>query len=92
MHERIIRHGSEDHNGKCYKIKVTMTGCIITKTKSPVTATPISAEHYLRNEIMKDKKWCTDNKLNKLIGKFATIQNDEKNKQNGHEEERQSLG
>ena len=30
-HQTIIRHGSEVHNRRCYKIRVIKTGCITTK-------------------------------------------------------------
>ena len=46
----VILWGPEDHNGRCYKLRVTKTGCIITRTKIHVKATMISAEDYLRNE------------------------------------------
>ena len=52
----IIGHRSKDHNVVCYKIRVTKTGCAIIVTKQHMTATPISTEYYLRNEIMKGNK------------------------------------
>ena len=53
MHETVTRHGSEDHNGRCYKIKVTKTGCTITGTKRHMETSKISTEDYLRNEMSK---------------------------------------
>ena len=52
-------HGSEDNKGRSYNIRVTKSWCIIGKTKHNVVSTPISAEEYLRNEIMKDSKQWT---------------------------------
>ena len=33
MQGKIIGHGSENYNRICYKIRVTKTGCTITRTK-----------------------------------------------------------
>ena len=66
-------HGSEDYDKKCYKIRETKTVCIITRTKWHVTDLPISAENYLRNKMVKVKKQQTDEKLSKLIDKFAKL-------------------
>ena len=48
------------------------TGCIITRRKGHVWATPILAEDYVTKEISKSTK-NTDNKLNKLIDHFAML-------------------
>ena len=55
MHETIIRHGSEDPNKRCYKIRLKKTGCIITRTKQHMAAFTTSTEDYLRTEIMKGR-------------------------------------
>ena len=58
MHENIVRHGFEVHNGRYYKIQVTQTGHIITRTKWHVTATAISAG--LPQEWVNDAQWATN--------------------------------
>ena len=54
------------------------TGCIITRAKQNVTATSISKEDYLRNEVWKGNKQEADNKLSKLIDRFTKKYNHEK--------------
>ena len=51
MHGTVVGHGSEDHKGQSYKMRVIMTGCTITKMKQHLRATPISVEDYLRKEM-----------------------------------------
>ena len=51
MHRTMVGHGADDHKSRSYKVQVTKTGCIITRTKGHVRVTPISAENYLRKEI-----------------------------------------
>ena len=51
MHGTIIGHKSEEHDRRRYKIRVTKTGCTITRTKKHVKDTPISADDCLRNEM-----------------------------------------
>ena len=46
-------------------------GHIITRAKQQVTATPISMEDYLRNEIGKGNKQQSDNKLSECKDRFA---------------------
>ena len=52
MYGTIVGHGSYDHKGRSYKIKVMKTGNIITRTET-CDGQPISAEDYLWKEISK---------------------------------------
>ena len=67
----VVIHGTEDHNGRSYKIKVTMTGYTIKRKKRHIKATTISAEDYLRNE--KANQPQTNDKFNKLVDCFAQV-------------------
>ena len=70
----VIGHGS-DQKRTCYKITMTKTRCIVTRTQQRMTTIPISMEDYLRNVMMKDNKQQTD-KLNKLktnLPKYTSI-------------------
>ena len=42
MHATTVGHGTNDHKGRSYKIQVMKIGCIITRMKRHVRATPIS--------------------------------------------------
>ena len=53
------------------------TGHIRIRTKQHVTSIPISAEDYLRDEVLKDNEQQTDNKLNELTDKLTKTCNDE---------------
>ena len=63
----IVLHGTGDHKGRCYKVQMTRTRCIITRMKRHVRATPILVEDYMRKEMSKANRPQTDDKLNKLI-------------------------
>ena len=47
-HGTIVGYEIENHNGRSYKIRVTMAQCTMTRTKRHVKTTLISAEDYLR--------------------------------------------
>ena len=51
-------------------IRVMKTRYILTRTRLHVIAIPISAENYLRNEVMKGQTQQTDDKLSELMDKF----------------------
>ena len=51
MHGTVVEHGSDDHNGRNYMIRVTNMGHTITRTERHLKAIPITAENYLRNEM-----------------------------------------
>ena len=53
MHEMIIRYGTDNHNGRGYRVRVNKTGYEITRMKTHVKPTNMSAEHYLQNEMPK---------------------------------------
>ena len=52
MHRTIVGHRSEDDNGRLYKLQVTPHN----KNQMAGDSHPISAEDYLRNEMMKSYK------------------------------------
>ena len=70
-------HGTDGHRGGSYSIRVTKTGCTITRMKSHMKTTPIPAIEYLRNKVSKANRTQTDNKPNELIGHFAQLHNQE---------------
>ena len=72
MHGTVVGHGTEDHNGRSYKIRVTRIRCT-THTKRHMKATPISPEDYLRNEMSKANGPQTDDKFNELVDHFAQL-------------------
>ena len=55
-HGTVVRHLSNYHDGRSYKIRVSKTGCIITRTDRHVKTTLIIAEEYLRNAVAKKDK------------------------------------
>ena len=70
MQGMIIGHGSEDHIRQYYKITDENR---MHHQQSHVTATPISAEDYLKNEVWKGNKQQSDDKLSKVIDIFPKI-------------------
>ena len=71
-HGTIVGNGTEDHNGRSYKLRVNMTRCTIIRVKKHVTATPILREDYLRNEMSKANQPQTQDKANKLVDNFLS--------------------
>ena len=47
VHGTIVMHGTGDDNGRCYKVGTTKTGCIITRLKRHMKASPLSADTML---------------------------------------------
>ena len=73
MHGTIVGQRSGNNNGRSYKIKVTQMGCMITRTKRHMKATTTTAEHCLRNEVMKANQPQMVGRCNELIDVFAQI-------------------
>ena len=72
-HGNMVGYGTDNHKGRSYKVYVMKTGCVITRTKRQVRATPILAEDYLRKETFKANRPQADDKLNELIDHFAIL-------------------
>ena len=64
---------SEGHKATNYKIRVTKNGHTITRMKRHMSTTPISAEDYLRKDILTANTLQTYDKLNEIIDCFAEI-------------------
>ena len=73
----FLGHETEDYRQRNYKIWETKTRHTITRMKIHVMATPISAEYYLWNELLKtDRRW-RDDTLNEFINCFTQMHNHE---------------
>ena len=57
----LIRHGTEDHSSRGYRM--SKTGCAITRRKRHIKPSSISTEEYLQNEMTKTNKSTAANKL-----------------------------
>ena len=73
IHGPVIGHGTDDHKCKNYKMQVMKIGCIITRMKRHVTATPKSVEDYPRKEMLKANRFQASDKFNELIDHFALL-------------------
>ena len=51
-HGTIEDKGNHNHHDRSYKICITKTGKIITHNRRHLKPTPISAEHYLHNQLI----------------------------------------
>ena len=60
MHKTIIDHCDSDHSGRSYRIHIMKTGKVVTKIAGHIKTTPVLAEEYLREQILKqsDKYIC----------------------------------
>ena len=70
MHGTKIGHGSCDHNGRSYTVRVTKMGCTIARTKRHVKGTHISVEEYLINEVIRANSPQVADRLNELVDQF----------------------
>ena len=59
MHRTVVGHGSDDHKGRSYNIRMTKTGCIITRMKRYIKANPISVDDYPRKKMSKNQLTAT---------------------------------
>ena len=73
MYWTITRFGSEDCNGRCYKIRVTKAGCMRTRTKRYVKFISISAEDIPRNEVSKTIQPKTEDRFYDLGYQFTQL-------------------
>ena len=53
MNGTIIEHDSGDYSDKSYRICITCTGKIVTRSTRYSKETPITAEQYLRDQVTK---------------------------------------
>ena len=67
MHGIIIGHGTNNQNGRSYTIRVTKTGCAITRMKKHITPTYITAEDCLQIEMTKAYQTLTADILNEML-------------------------
>ena len=72
-HGTIERHGLDDHKARGYKIRVTETGCVISRMMGHMKATPISVKDYLWKEMLKANRPQAHDKLSKVIHHFALL-------------------
>ena len=56
MHGTIPGPGSDDHNGRSYKIRMTKIGHTITRTRRHMKSIPITAEDYIHYQVKKTNK------------------------------------
>ena len=59
MHSTLMEYGFRDHNNRSYKVHMTKTGCIITRTAHHIKQIQISTELYLCDEITKATANCS---------------------------------
>ena len=69
-----MRHETENHKGRSYKIRITKTERTIARIKRHVKTTLISVEDYVRNDMLKAKRMPTGNKSIELIDCFIHLQ------------------
>ena len=71
MHGKVVEHGSRDHHNKSYKIHMTKTSHIITRTTHCVEQTPISTEQDLHDDITKVKNLQPDDDFDRLVNAYS---------------------
>ena len=64
MHGTIIEPWTDNHNGRSYRIRVTKTGHVITRTKRHIKSTNVSVDDYLWNEMTKASQTLAADRLN----------------------------
>ena len=67
MYGTMMQYGRDEHNDRSYRVPVMKIGCIISRMKRHVRATPISTEDCLRKEKCRSYRPHTNDMLNKLI-------------------------
>ena len=73
--------GNDNHFNKSYTIRVTKTGCIITRNSKHIKTTLITAEQYLRDQLTQH----TEDPLDKILKQYESlslhnVQNDDKDR------------
>ena len=73
MHGMIIGHGTDDQNGRGYRVRVTITDHGITRKKRHITLTKILAEYYLQTEMSRAKQTLAADSVNSLNISHSSI-------------------
>ena len=77
MYGTVVGHGSNNHHGRSYKIRVSKMSHIIIRTNRHVKNIPITVEEYMRNEVTKKDKILGANRFNKLINHYTKLYENE---------------
>ena len=62
-HGTVVGRGDHNHNNRSYTIRVTKTGCIITRNSKHIKTTPITTEQYIRDQ----HTWHTEDPVDKML-------------------------
>ena len=54
IHGTVVGRGDHNHSNRCYMIRISKTGYVVTSNSKHIKATPIIAEQYLRDQINKN--------------------------------------
>ena len=71
------RIGTDDHNGRNYRIRVTKTECAKTRMKKHIKPTNILAEDYLQKDMTKANLILAPDSLDEEIHHFMQIHKDD---------------
>ena len=65
----MVGRGDHNHNNRFYTIKITKTGCIITRNKKHIKTTPITSEQFLRDQLTQH----AEDPLDKILKQYESL-------------------
>ena len=68
-HGIVVGRGDHNHNNRSYTMRVTKTGCIITRNSKYIKTAPITPEQYLRDQLA----WQIEDHLNKILKQYESL-------------------
>ena len=84
MHRMRIGYGTDDHNCRISRVRVTKTGHAIIRMKRHIKPTNVSAEDYLLNKMAKASQTMAEDRLNELTDHSTQLHKSDQ-KKNGRE-------
>ena len=72
IHSTIVGIGDHNHNNRSCTIRITRTGCIVTRNSKDIKTTPITAEQYFRDQLI----WLTDDPVDRILKWYETLSMD----------------
>ena len=71
-HGTTVGAWDHNHNNRSYRIRITRTGCIVTRNSQHIKTTPITAEQYLRDQLTQDM----DDPVDRILKQYETLSTD----------------